>query len=751
MDLNSILGGMVQGAKDLGTGLFDFFGSGVANVADMFQGGTKNKDDFRKWLYNTDNNQDAAAKGLGTILNGVSTAADFVPGAQAVTNNPLFNGLQGAMGGVADELKQYGKDADFGRAAQRAGVGGAAGALSAGASQALGKSSSKLLNNGLTRGAAAGALSGGIANAGYTGIEGGSFEDVLNNAISGAGTGALIGGSTGLARELIQPRHKMDAKLTSDEIKARIDNIEKQIQDIGPVSEFATDEASLAKLARIGELRKAEKAYQRGFSTYEEYEADQANRQNRLIERVREARNNQAPSEGDGMNPYNRITKRMFPEMFPENEVNASEIASSSSLRKIPVSGDDEYKLYHQTKAKSLEDFSEANRGSLGGDNGTPNGIFLKDTDRDIGLEGKNQLQLYAKMNNPKTFNDRRDITNYAMKNSPEYATLYKEAKDIDSRYIKMFEDAELKMDEAYEKHYYNETPENKALLDKATNELEKIQAEWNEKATENAIKSRNAISELLKKDGYDSAILNNDDGSFGRNIKSYIVLDKNQLDDHRVQVKTSKNNSPKNIADLMLEPASKTNISKTFFDNTGAEIPNDIAERLSGISSLVKDENGNPMRFYHGTPDGSFDTFNDGSYFTPNKWYADTYQNPQASSLSYGKLATNPTTFETYLDMRKPFDISDPEARRVYIEDYIKGGNAQGIDPYRRSYDDIKDIDWLEVENLRDFLRDEGYDYDGLIANEGGFFDDNGRTVQRGKSYIPFKGEQVITIRKAR
>jgi hypothetical protein len=158
-DLSSILGGMVQGFKDFGTGLVDLFGTGGAAIGDAIssiqtgRATTKNQDDFRKWLYNTDSTKDAAAKGLGTALNGVSTVADVIPGAQAVTANPLFNGIQGAIGGVADELKMNGENTDWGRAAQRAGVGAASGLASGYAGQALGKSGNKLLSNGLTRGA----------------------------------------------------------------------------------------------------------------------------------------------------------------------------------------------------------------------------------------------------------------------------------------------------------------------------------------------------------------------------------------------------------------------------------------------------------------------------------------------------------------------------------------------------------------------------------------------------------------------
>lgn len=258
-DLSSILGGMVQGFKDFGTGLVDMFGTGGAAIGDAIasiQSGratTKNQDDFRKWLYNTDSTKDAAAKGLGTALNGVSTVADVIPGAQAVTANPLFNGIQGAIGGVADELKMAGENADLGRAAQRAGVGAASGLASGYAGQALGKSGNKLLSNGLTRGAVSGALGGGIANAGYTGIEGGSVQDMINAGLYGAQTGALVGGTTGLARELIKPNYKMDVALTDEEKAARIANIDDQLGKL----DLNTPEGN----ARYNELMNARNNY----------------------------------------------------------------------------------------------------------------------------------------------------------------------------------------------------------------------------------------------------------------------------------------------------------------------------------------------------------------------------------------------------------------------------------------------------------------------------------------------------------
>lgn len=164
---------------------------------------------------------------------------------------------------------------------------------------------------------------------------------------------------------------------------------------------------------------------------------------------------------------------------------------------------------------------------------------------------------------------------------------------------------------------------------------------------------------------------------------------------------------------------------------------------------SKVRDENGALKVMYHGTPNGDFTVFKDGTYFTENKWYADLYQNPGASSISYGKSVTNPKTYEVYLDIKKPFDISDPEARSIYINDYIKGGNAAGINPYLSDaeYDKINSIDWTEGEDLREFLKENYYDYDGLVLDEGatgGYGED---VKYRGKSYVIFDHSQVKNV----
>ena len=231
-DLPSILGGMAQGFIDFGKGAVDLFGTSGAAIGDLVDTirtgkvSTKNQDDFRKWLYNTDSVEDAAAKGLGTALNGVQTVTDYIPGIGAVTKNPLFNAGQGALGGLADEFKTYGKDYDLGRAGERAAVSAGAALASGSLGDALKKSANPLLSSGTVQGLARGATGGAITGGGYAAIDGG---DVLEAAKQGAGMGALIGGATGAMQDFMPRKATYDMALTDEEKAARIANAKNML------------------------------------------------------------------------------------------------------------------------------------------------------------------------------------------------------------------------------------------------------------------------------------------------------------------------------------------------------------------------------------------------------------------------------------------------------------------------------------------------------------------------------------------
>lgn len=210
---------------------------------------------------------------------------------------------------------------------------------------------------------------------------------------------------------------------------------------------------------------------------------------------------------------------------------------------------------------------------------------------------------------------------------------------------------------------------------------------------------------------------------SYGENPKSQFL-------------RTSSNNS-------ISQTSKKDNEKFSLKDSDGRELSEAQQEYFK--DSKVRDEDGNLLVMYHGTPKGDFTVFRDGSYFTQNKRYADGYQNETA-----GRTDLDPKTYEVYLNITKPFDIrNDEEARNIYINDYIKGGNAVGINPYMSDaeYDKIDTIDWTEGDDLKDFLIDEEYDYDGLILDEGadgGYGED---VVYRGDSYVIFSPDQVKNV----
>lgn len=283
-DLPSILGGMAQGFLDFGKSAVDLFGTGGASIADLIESArtgkvtTKNSDDFRKWLYDTNDVKDAAAKGLGTALNGVQTVSDYIPGIGAVTRNPLFNAGQGALGGLADEFKMYGKDYDLGRAGQRAAVGAGGALASTGLADALKGSGNALLKSGTAQGLARGAVGGAIGAGGYTAIDGGSLGDVANSALQGAGMGAALGGTMGALQDF-KPARTYDVGLTDGERAARIKNAQDMLDDARYTIMSATPEDDIDIVAannRVMELRNYITALENGYDSVRDYDAAMA-------------------------------------------------------------------------------------------------------------------------------------------------------------------------------------------------------------------------------------------------------------------------------------------------------------------------------------------------------------------------------------------------------------------------------------------------------------------------------------------
>lgn len=163
---------------------------------------------------------------------------------------------------------------------------------------------------------------------------------------------------------------------------------------------------------------------------------------------------------------------------------------------------------------------------------------------------------------------------------------------------------------------------------------------------------------------------------------------------------------------------------------------------------SKVRDENGNLMKMYHGSPNGHITEFRPGTYFTKNEKYADRYQNPGASSISLSsfKEVNDPKTYEVYINSKNPFTLKDSRAKDIFINEYVKGGNSFLISPYTdpAEINSLREIDWTEGEDFMEWLRENHPEYDSLYLDEGGDGGYGEKTIDRGISLVMTKPEQI-------
>ena len=158
--------------------------------------------------------------------------------------------------------------------------------------------------------------------------------------------------------------------------------------------------------------------------------------------------------------------------------------------------------------------------------------------------------------------------------------------------------------------------------------------------------------------------------------------------------------------------------------------------------NSKVRDEQGRLLVMHHGTPYGGFTVFRSASYFTQNKNYADVYQSPNASMLrNRHDDATNPMTYDVYLNMEKPFDTRNAAEREIFENEYYrKYGTGTPLMESGLP-------DWTDGMDLQEFIEENEYDYDGLILDEGGVPSDDGGVQARGLSYVVFDPSQAKDV----
>ena len=205
--------------------------------------------------------------------------------------------------------------------------------------------------------------------------------------------------------------------------------------------------------------------------------------------------------------------------------------------------------MYHQTEG-AFTVFDTRHKGAGTGDDETPFGIFLKRTARDIGVRGKNQMELYANIRNPLRVRDRAELVARLRELSGTYAELKDQSGKIDKEYGAKFAEAKA----AFKNFLLQWRKENPDAPSRAAYDAEGFDAafdaednvvkEWTQKKDELALRAKEAITDALRKNGYDGVILESDRGSWGRSTDAYIALDANQ-------VKNVTNQNPTGDADI--------------------------------------------------------------------------------------------------------------------------------------------------------------------------------------------------------
>ncbi len=93
---------------------------------------------------------------------------------------------------------------------------------------------------------------------------------------------------------------------------------------------------------------------------------------------------------------------------------------------------------------------------------------------------------------------------------------------------------------------------------------------------------------------------------------------------------------------------------------------------------------------------------------------------------------------------------FKDSKVKDIYINEFIKGGNSSYFDSYTDYSSTINEMDafdWVEGEDLKEWLEENHPEYDGLILDEGGTGGYGLDYEWRGMSYISFYSNQIKNV----
>lgn len=190
--------------------------------------------------------------------------------------------------------------------------------------------------------------------------------------------------------------------------------------------------------------------------------------------------------------------------------------------------------LYHETNAKWFEyDKSKAKAGKF--DSGTPNGIFLKSSDKNIGV-GSKQMNLFSSIKNPIYARNRESLERLFRLNIKKYSEIKDKLYRIDIEYGKKVDEENKNMTERLKKERENfkgdiPSPEWSKIVEESGEEVNKIIDNWVIETDSLSLEAKKLIDNYISTSSeYDGVFLLSDKGSWGRETDAIIAINPNQI-----------------------------------------------------------------------------------------------------------------------------------------------------------------------------------------------------------------------------
>lgn len=143
---------------------------------------------------------------------------------------------------------------------------------------------------------------------------------------------------------------------------------------------------------------------------------------------------------------------------------------------------------------------------------------------------------------------------------------------------------------------------------------------------------------------------------------------------------------------------------------------------------------------FYHGSGAKDISVFRcdtEPCFFSMSKDYSTEMVNPDYE----------PEIYEVYLNITKPFDLSSEEQINIFNDKYIPWVQTKNV-PFEAKNKSLGEpLDLNNADYIYKFLKENNYDFDGLIVDEGIPNTEFYKKYAGIKSYVPFNANQIKSV----